>query len=158
MTTAVKPILLNDILDSVERKITPLVTARRHHYFSSIDENIRIKTDPQNLQLLLLSLLTNAINHTPSNSLIGLTIRNKRSERQLSICVADNGPLKLQRGEGPYFIPVTGLVQTGPLTDQPTYRQRELETVRKLAELQAGALSIDEIPEKGLRVTVELPL
>ncbi len=157
MTTPTKHVQLVDILDAVERKITPLVTARRHHYFSSIDQNIRIKSDPTNLQLLLLSLLTSAINNTPSRSLIGLTIRNSRSTRKLSICVADNGPLKQKIKASPYFIPVTGTLNTAPLQPEKS-RNRELEVVKELAQLQAGDVRIDEVPDRGVRVTVSIPI
>jgi len=130
MTTQPKHVQLVDILDAVERKITPLVTARRHHYFSSIDQNVRIKTDPNTLQLLLLSLLTAAINNTPNRSLIGLTIRNSRSTRKLSICVADNGPLKQKLETSPYFIPVTGALNPAKV-DQTESRNRDLEVVKE---------------------------
>src|SRR5690606_11269920 len=55
----------------------------------NIDEGLTIETEPEMLKAVIRNLLNNAVKFTPENKAVTITV--ERSDKEISICVEDQG-------------------------------------------------------------------
>lgn len=142
------------VFDAQQKVMTVLEMMRRigklyAKYSLEIEENVLIKADPLNVDLVLLNLIKNAQEALTGIPNAEIKIIVRRTERWAQIIIEDNGP-KLSDEE------FARLRRVGQSTKQDGLGLG-LAIAQELTESNGGILKLSKIPDGGLRCTVNLP-
>ena len=110
------------------------------------------RADMGRMRQVLISLLSNAANHAPENSIVTLSCRTDGAFIEFS--VADQGP-----GIPPDVLEsVFERFERGASNSRRRGSGLGLALVKSFVELHGGSVSLDTAPERGTKVTCRLPL
>lgn len=113
-----------------------------------------VAADPGKIELILLSLLRNAMNRCPGGGNITLELESRTSE--VIVSIADDGePIPLKQLDRIFL-------QFYPVDDDgdkmPSTYQLGLYTTKRLIELQKGSVWAERQPDQGMRFGFSLPI
>jgi two-component system, OmpR family, sensor histidine kinase CreC len=141
--------LLRTIVESKE----PLVARKSLALALDLDESVTLRGDAFLLHQAIANLLENAIDFSPAGGRIAL--RTRREDGHVELSIEDEGPgvpgYALERVFEKFFSlerPDTGKKSTG----------LGLNLVREVATLHGGEVRLENLPERGLRAVLRLPL
>ncbi|ACM21987.1 sensor histidine kinase CreC, HAMP domain-containing [Geotalea daltonii FRC-32] len=149
----VEPVCLNGLLTAVLESKGPILSRKGLQIAFHVDEGASVPGDLFLLHQAVSNIVQNAIDFSPSGGTIAITATV--AEGALVIVVDDEGPgipeycrdkifnrfFSLQR-------PDTGKKSTG----------LGLNFVREVAILHGGGIQLDNLPDKGLRASLSLPI
>ena len=144
---------LSEVARAVMAELEPLSEGRTVH--TSLDQELVVEGNRDELHRLVLNLVENALRHTPEGSNIHVSVR--RDGESAALEVADDGPGvpaeireqvfdRFVRGDGPADTAARGGSGLG------------LAIVRAVADSHGGTVEADASPHGGARFTVRLPL
>jgi heavy metal sensor kinase len=81
---------ISELLHTWIENMRPLAEEKNAQIMKDIAENMMLESDPVLLEAILINLLANAINYTPDNGQIRITLPG--DETSVDIYVCDNGP------------------------------------------------------------------
>jgi two-component system, OmpR family, sensor histidine kinase CreC len=141
--------LLRTMVESKE----PLVARKSLALALDLDESVTLRGDAFLLHQAIANLLENAIDFSPAGRRIAL--RTRREDGRVELSIEDEGPgvpgYALDRVFEKFFSlerPDTGKKSTG----------LGLNLVREVATLHGGEVRLENLPERGLRAVLRLPL
>jgi two-component system sensor histidine kinase CreC len=144
---------LGPIVRTLVEALQPMLAQRRVRVELELSDDVVPEGDAFLLHLALSNLIKNAVEFSPPNARI--LVRCARHSGQLCVAVEDEGPgipeyAKERVFERFYSLarPDTGRKSTG----------LGLNFVKEIAALHQGAVSLENLPERGLRATMTLPL
>jgi two-component system sensor histidine kinase CreC len=142
-------VLVRTVLESME----PMLAQKSIRVECSLDKEVRIVGDPFLLHRAISNILQNAIDFTPAHGSISISARSEGKE--VSLVIADQGPgipdYCLDRVFDRFFSlqrPDTGKKSTG----------LGLNFVKEVATLHNGHIRLENLPDKGLRAVLTLPV
>jgi signal transduction histidine kinase/CheY-like chemotaxis protein len=115
-----------------------------------------VLADPRRLRQILTNLLSNAVKFTPAGGTVGLTVRADAEQHVIHFSVWDTGIGIAPEQFGRLFQPFTQV--DGRLARRFEGTGLGLALVQRMAELQAGSVSLESEVGRGSRFTVSLPL
>ncbi len=148
-----EPICLSALINTVLESKSPILSSKGINLTHNIEANIRVLGDPFLLHQALSNIIQNSIDFSlPGGS---ITVTCRIDGEKLSLSVDDEGPgipehyqervfdkfFSLQR-------PDTGKKSTG----------LGLNFVREVATLHGGDIVLQNLPDKGLRAVLSLPV
>jgi signal transduction histidine kinase len=122
--------------------------------YTEVQRPLALQADPEQLDRVLMNLLTNAVKFTPPDGTVTVTAR--REESEVVIAVADTGmgvPETEQPGMfGRFFRATNAIHQAIPGTGLG------LAIVAAIVENHGGSVGVRSIENVGTTVTVRLPV
>ena len=146
-----RPVLLCEVLGSIERLMAATLTVKRITYISRIEPNdLIVSADPELLEQALINLIHNAIDAVATTSMPRIEMNcNRRNEQQVAITIADNGcglaPASLDRIFVPFYSTKPGGSGIG------------LSLARQIALAHGGQIEVGQPPLEGSVFTFVLP-
>jgi signal transduction histidine kinase len=126
---------------------------KAHQFKSSIEANLRVAGDPDQLQRVLRNLLDNAFKYTPAGGAVELSAR--RSGTQIELAVSDRG-IGIPADALPHVF--ERFYRADPSRARKTGGSGlGLSIVKALVEQHGGTVTLNSAPEQGTTVTVRLP-
>lgn len=148
-----EPVTLLPLIDHV----LSMIRSEEPRYvfsFSPPDTFPIVAADPGKVELILLSLLRNAMNRCPAGGNITLELEARSSEVIVSIA-DDGGPVPLKQLDRIFS-------QFYPVDDDgdkmPSTYQLGLYTTKRLVELQKGSVWAESQADHGMRFSFSLPI
>ncbi len=135
------------------RGATALAAERNVRLEIDAPETARAMADRDRLVQLLLILLDNAVDHSPSGGVV--TVRVRREPHAVAIDVDDQGPGVAAEDRERIFEPFTRL--TGTTRHGSGGTGLGLAIARRIADAHEGSIRADSPAEGGARFTVTLP-
>jgi two-component system sensor histidine kinase CreC len=149
----VEPVAVNALVNTVLESKAPILSAKGIQVSQQTEDELNIQGDPFLLHQALSNLIQNSIDFSSPGG--GIRIASRNDGERLSLTIDDEGPgipdycgekvfdkfFSLQR-------PDTGKKSTG----------LGLNFVREVAILHGGDISLENLPEKGLRAVLTLPV
>ncbi len=145
---------LDEVVIAAAATVQPLATSRNVRLAASGTDGMELRTDPPRLVKILSNLFSNAIEHSPSGSTIGLSVERNRAS--LFIAVTDAGP-----GVPPHLrdrIFDRFVRGDDARTRADGHCGLGLPIAEGLARLLGGTIRLDEAYTPGSRFVVRLPL
>jgi signal transduction histidine kinase len=102
------------------------------------------------LRQVLLNMLMNAIEATPENGIVELTVHPDKEHKSIVIRVDDSGKGLGQNSPEELFQPF--------VTTKTRGTGLGLAISRKITESLGGSLTLENLPEAGARCTITLPI
>ncbi len=150
------PVSLTDICQASLWAISALVeTKGLQSSFSISPEAIILIVDGRRLRQIITNLLSNAVKFTPQGGKLGIQVVGDRAEALVRITVWDTGIGISEQDQSRLFLPFVQL--DASLARQFAGSGLGLVLVSRLAELNAGSVSVESAPGQGSRFTVTLP-
>lgn len=144
---------LGPILRTLVEALQPMLAHKRVRIELELKEDVVPQGDAFLLHLALSNLLKNAVEFSPPNA--SIHVRCERQGEQLFVSVEDEGPgipefARERVFERFYSLarPDTGRKSTG----------LGLNFVKEIAALHHGAVRLENLPERGLRASISVPL
>ncbi|OPY74255.1 MAG: Sensor protein CreC [Syntrophorhabdus sp. PtaU1.Bin058] len=141
--------LIKTVLESKE----PMLSGKRLDVIVNAGDDMKIKGEPFLLHQALSNIIQNAIDFSPAGGRIEVAAHV--SDKRLFIVVSDEGPgipdYSMEKVFDRFFSlqrPDTGKKSTG----------LGLNFVKEVANLHNGSITLENLPEKGLRATLALPV
>ena len=112
-----------------------------------------VDVDPERLEQLLMIFLDNAVDHSPPNGTVRLSLQRVPARRLVSLSVSTRGPV---------FRLGNGSASSNPLPGSPGWRRNAggtglgLAVARALADRLGAVLSVGDAPGGGAAFTVTL--
>jgi two-component system sensor histidine kinase CreC len=149
----VESVSLNALVNTVLESKAPIFSCKGIDVSYEANDDIKVQGDPFLLHQALSNIIQNSIDFSSRGGIIGIT--SQIDEGRLFLTIDDEGPgipdycgekvfdkfFSLQR-------PDTGKKSTG----------LGLNFVREVATLHGGHISLENLPEKGLRAVLTLPV
>jgi nitrogen fixation/metabolism regulation signal transduction histidine kinase len=143
------PFAWTKLLEQVERSVRHQLTAKGITIEPSGPADLWINADQEQMRLVLLNLLLNAIEAVPENGQIGVEAEEADDPREIILSLTDNGPgiepEDLSRIFEPYF------------TKRPGGTGLGLALVRRIVEEHGGRIHAANQPQGGARFEIRLP-
>jgi signal transduction histidine kinase len=141
---------LRAILDAVVRKTAALAAERGSTVHLEPSSALIITVDPTALRLVLLNLVSNALQHTPSGTAVRICA--ERAGTGIALRISDNGPGIPEEKRANVFQPFYRLRTTGS-----DGHGLGLALAQELLTAAGGTIQIGETPGGGSTVSVWLP-
>jgi signal transduction histidine kinase len=143
---ALEQVNLRDVVMDVVDLHGPGASAKKLRFDTSAVDAVEVRCDPRKVKQILIHLVQNAIDASPSGAPIALTLRRK--EAHVLLGVLDRGPglapERLQR-----------VFEPG-VTSKPKGPGLGLTIVRALAAQHCGSVALSNRPDGGLAAQVDL--
>jgi signal transduction histidine kinase len=147
------PVILTQVLEAVELRLAPKMTAKGLRYVASTDKTLIASADRDKLQQILFNLLTNAIKFTPPGGTIEVD------------CFADGARVYVNVRDTGVGIPEERLATIfDPFVQGETGYTRSSDGIglglaisRELARGMSGALTAASVVDSGSTFTLALP-
>ena len=151
------PIDLVDLVRTAVRRATPLAAGRGLRLDGPDPSAAAISADGDADRLLqvLLILIDNALRHSPPNTTVSVTIR-RASHQRGRIEVLDQGPGVPPAMREKIFEPFARMPASRSRADAGS--GLGLAIARRLVELHDGTLLVEDGPDGGARLVLELPV
>lgn len=153
-----EPILLQPLLDQVQRQVKQLAPKRTIGFQSLLPASTVVLGNEDALKQVLLILLDNAVKHTPASAHISVqtavqtAIHNSVADSQIEICVSDTGPGipgdELAKIFDRFYVVDTARAQESTGLG--------LAIAKTLVESQKGSLSVRSTVDHGTTFRVNL--
>lgn len=153
MKLRMKKVQITHILDDIIAIIEAQANKKAIAFHVKIDQNIMIYVDPDRLKQVVANLLYNAINYTPNNGQVTLTVKEENGLVEIS--VEDDGmgiPSEMcdRIFERFYRVDKARSRNTGGTG-------LGLAIVKHIVEAHDGSIKVESIEEQGSKFTVFLP-
>jgi two-component system sensor histidine kinase CreC len=147
------PVALAAVVRTILEELEPVVLKRRLTVDVRIGEDMAVSGDPLLLHVAISNLLQNAIDFSPADGRIAVSC--SRLGDNIELCIDDEGSgipeYARTRVFDKFFSlerPDTGKKSTG----------LGLNFVSEVAALHGGAVDVNNLPERGLRARLTLPV
>jgi signal transduction histidine kinase len=138
-----------ELLEQVQRSVKHQLTSKGITLESSGPADLWITADQEQMRLVLLNLVLNAIEAVSENGQIKVATEETDGSREIILSMTDNGPgiapEDLSRIFEPYF------------TKRPGGTGLGLALVRRIVEEHGGKIQATNQPEGGARFEIRLP-
>ena len=149
----VEEVSLNAVVNTVLESMEPMLTRKSIRVEKRMDKEIRIVGDPFLIHRAISNIVQNAVDFSPSNGCISILAHPARE--RVSLAIEDEGPgipdYCIERVFDRFFSlhrPDSGKKSTG----------LGLNFVKEVATLHNGEIQLENLPEKGLRAILTLPV
>jgi two-component system sensor histidine kinase CreC len=149
----VEAISLQTLVMTVLESMEPMFARKALRVECCMDEDVRIPGDPFLLHRAIANIVQNAVDFSPAGGSITLTVQS--DEKEVSVTIDDQGtgiPGNYQERVFDRFFslqrPDTGKKSTG----------LGLNFVKEVATLHKGSIRLENLPGKGLRAVLSLPV
>lgn len=143
---------LQEVVEEARVLLRPQFLTNRVEFISRVDPSLRLRADKEQMRLLLLNLLLNAVEAVPEGSRVEVASRSETEGEEkgwITLKVLDNGPgipvENLERVFDAYFTSKESGVGLG------------LALVRRIAEEHGGNARVSNRPEGGASFEVRFP-
>jgi two-component system sensor histidine kinase CreC len=147
------PVRLAALVRTILESVGPVLEKKRLRTQIEIEDGLTVQGDPLLLHLAVSNLIQNAIDFSPSGGLIRIACRT--NGEKIELCIEDEGPgipdFAQSRVFEKFFSlerPDTGKKSTG----------LGLNFAKEVAALHEGSVDLSNLPERGLRARLMLPL
>ena len=148
-------IILGDMLQSLARTMTPILTPKRQHLDIEVEEELpSIRADKGKLKQVLFNLTSNATKLTPNRGKI--KIQAARTGDWCQVSVIDNGT-GIKKEEQKRIFEAFHQAEN-PLSKGNGGTGLGLTVAQQIVEKHGGQIWVDSEPGKGSRFTFTLPL
>ncbi len=148
-----KPVDLGEVARLSDRTMRPLAEEKHLRLRTHVEETTVVRGDADQLQLMLINLIDNAIRHSPGDSEIDVDVRRRDGFGRLA--VKDHGP-GVPAEDRPYIF--DRHYQGGGRPGQRRTGGIGLDVVRWVAEVHRGSVRLLAGAETGAEFEVLLPL
>ena len=139
-----------DLVEQVQRSVQHQLTSKGVGLESFGRADLTIFADPEQIKLVLLNLVLNAIEAVPENGRIQVAAEEVGESGEMVLSIKDDGPgvapEDLSRIFEPYF------------TKRPGGTGLGLALVRRIVEEHGGKIRVQNQPEGGARFEIRLPV
>lgn len=144
---------LSQLCEKIVRETNQRLTAQQVTITPHIEQNILLTGDAMVIQLAIANLIENAAGFSPTHGVINLSL--KQQDHQAIIDIDDTGPglpdYAIERAfDRFYSLPRPGSDHKGSGLGLPL--------VLEAAKLHGGSASLENLPERGCRASLMLPL
>lgn len=150
-----RPVDLNPLLEAILQRLQPRIEEKRIRITQDAPAHLpTITADPDQLERVILNLIENAINYTPSDGQVSLATRFDESRVYFSI--KDTG-IGIDEGDIANIFDRFYRTQQARAFSQ-TGTGLGLAIVKRIVEIHDGDISISSKPGHGTEVNVQLPV
>jgi signal transduction histidine kinase len=139
-----------DLVEQVQRSVQHQLTSKAVALESFGPADLTIFADPEQMKLVLLNLVLNAIEAVPENGRIQVAAEEVSESGEIVLSIKDDGPgvapEDLSRIFEPYF------------TKRPGGTGLGLALVRRIVEQHGGTIRVQNQPEGGARFEIRFPV
>jgi signal transduction histidine kinase len=145
---------INATCEEAVERIRSLAQSRNTRIQLATDGPVPFRADPEDLQLVWMNLLENAVRYSPVGSSIEVAVH--RTDEKARISFQDHG-IGISAGDLPRIF--DRFYRGDPSRTRATGGfGLGLAIVKALVEAYGGTIAADSAPGKGTRMTVELPV
>lgn len=134
--------------------ISPLAKSKKIK-LSSFIQDLRIYTNEESLEKLITILLDNAVKYTSPGGKVSLSV--KRQNKNLTICVKDNGVGISKQDIRHIFDRFYRVDQSRSKVEAPGFGLG-LSIAKRIVDLNKGTIAVSSTPQKGSTFTARLPI
>ncbi len=142
--------LANMAIDTVK----PMAIQHNITLNSSIEEDLIITVDKDEIEIIFNNLLSNAVKYNRQNGEVNFTVRRKDSNIQ--VIVKDNG-IGISQEDLPKLFEEFSRIKTSETRDI-SGTGLGLSITKKMVDLYHGSINVDSKPNEGTTFTVTLPI
>lgn len=148
---------LVDVIDSVERVITPLARKKEIEFTTAfLTEVPLVKADPEKIRRAVLNLADNAVKFTPPGGRVRITVDYDREKEEILIAVSDTG-IGIRKEDQAYIFDRFRQVDN---SDSRRYKGSGLglALTKELIEMHHGWVTVTSEVHQGSTFTLGLPV
>jgi signal transduction histidine kinase len=142
---------LAELLSDIKLMLQSRLDALKAELRFSIDPNpFFLQSDPAGLRQVLLNVLINALDITPTSGIVALTAMHKEDHKSILIRIDDTGEGFGQKNPEELFQPF--------VTTKARGTGLGLAVSKQIVESLGGSLNLENLPQGGARCSIMLPM